>query len=115
MDFLRLNYSLLEREHFGVFYLTVQNGLIKYDVEFNGTLSQCSVHPREIVKKALALNAGAVVFCHNHPSGLAKPSGADVNLTNSLKAALALVDVRVLDHLIVGQMEMVSMAEAGLI
>ena len=82
---------------------------------FRGTLTQTSVYPREVVKQALALNAGAVVLAHNHPSGVAEPSRADEFLTQTLKAALQLVDVRVLDHLVVGQGHVVSMAERGLL
>jgi DNA repair protein RadC len=82
---------------------------------FYGTLSQTSVYPREVVRRALTLNAGAVVLAHNHPSGVAEPSRADEFLTQTLKAALQLVDVRVLDHLVVGQGQVVSMAERGLI
>jgi DNA repair protein RadC len=82
---------------------------------FQGTLTQTSVYPREVLKRALALNAGAVILAHNHPSGVAEPSRADEFLTSTLKNALALVDVRVLDHLVVGRGVVVSMAERGLL
>jgi DNA repair protein RadC len=82
---------------------------------FHGTLAQTSVYPREVVKRALQLNAGAVILAHNHPSGVAEPSRADEYLTQALKSALQLVDVRVLDHLVVGQGRVVSFAERGLL
>ncbi len=82
---------------------------------FYGTLNQTSVYPREVVKRALALNAAAVVLAHNHPSGVAEPSRADEFLTQTLKAALQLVDVRVLDHVVVGVGQVVSLAERGLL
>jgi DNA repair protein RadC len=91
-----------------------QHRLLRLEDLFFGTLTQTSVYPREVVKRALALNAGAVVLAHNHPSGLAEPSRADEYLTQTLVAALKLVDVRVLDHLVVGQGQVVSMAERGL-
>ena len=82
---------------------------------FRGTLTQTSVYPREVVKEALSLNAAAVILAHNHPSGLAEPSRADELLTQALKAALALVDVRVLDHLVVAAAQTISFAERGLL
>jgi DNA repair protein RadC len=82
---------------------------------FHGTLTQTSVYPREVVKRALQLNAGAVILAHNHPSGVAEPSRADEHLTQALKSALQLVDVRVLDHLVVGQGAVLSFAERGLL
>jgi DNA repair protein RadC len=82
---------------------------------FRGTIAQTSVYPREVVKEALARNAAAVVLAHNHPSGLAEPSRADEYLTQTLKSALQLVDVRVLDHLVVGRGHVVSFAERGLL
>jgi len=96
-------------------FLDAQHRLIKTDEMFRGTLSQTSVYPREVVKRALAHNAGAVVLAHNHPSGVAEPSRADEYLTQALKSALALVDVRVLDHLVVGCGTVVSFAERGLL
>ena len=92
-----------------------QHRLIASEALFRGTLAQTSVYPREIVKCALALNAAAVIFAHNHPSGIAEPSRADELLTQSLKSALALVDVRTLDHFVVAGGEVVSFAERGLL
>jgi DNA repair protein RadC len=114
-QFLRL--LLAEREHevFLVILMDSQNRMIHSEELFRGTLTQTSVYPREVVKLALKHNAGAVVFCHNHPSGLAEPSRADEVITGDLKKALALVDVKVLDHFIVASREVLSFAERGLI
>jgi DNA repair protein RadC len=98
-----------------VMFLDSQQRLLKLEEMFRGTLTQTSVYPREVVKRALELHAGAVVLAHNHPSGAAEPSRADEFLTQTLKSALALIDVRVLDHLIVGHGEVVSLAERGLL
>ena len=95
--------------------MDAQNRLIEAHELFRGTLSQTSVYPREVVKATLARNAAAVMFAHNHPSGVAEPSRADELLTQSLKQALALVDVRVLDHFVVAGTRTVSFAERGLI
>lgn len=114
-DYLRLRIAPLEHEVFGCVWLNAQNQLIKLDEVFRGTLTQASVYPREIVKEALKHNAAAVIFYHNHPSGTADPSNADEHLTRSLKDALALVDVRVLDHLIVTVDQVTSFAERGLL
>lgn len=114
-DWLRLRCAHLEHEIFLVMYLTVQNQMIEIEDVFRGTLTQTSVYPREIVKGALLRNAAAVVLAHNHPSGGTQPSRADESLTHTLKAALALVDVRVLDHFIVAGTQTVSFAERGLI
>ncbi len=100
-DYLRLLLGGEEREVFTVLFLDAQNRVIEVDAMFFGTLTQTSVYPREVVKRALHHNAGAVIFAHNHPSGIAEPSNADQVLTWALKKALALVDVRVLDHFIV--------------
>lgn len=105
----------LDYEVFAVLFLDVQNRLIEYRQMFRGTLTQTSVYPREVVKECLELNAAAVVLVHNHPSGSVQPSRADEALTQTLKAALALVDVRVLDHVIVSAVETLSMAERGLV
>lgn len=104
-----------EREVFACLYLDNQHRLINYEELFFGTIDGASVHPREVVKRVLAHNAAAVIFAHNHPSGLAEPSQADRRITDRLKSALMLVDVRVLDHMIVGESEVVSFAERGLI
>lgn len=114
-DFLRLRLGTLEHEVFAVLMLDAQNGFIDYVELFRGTVSQTSVYPREVVKETLARNASALILVHNHPSGNAEPSRADEHLTQTLKAALALVDVRVLDHLVVTYSTMVSFAERGLL
>jgi DNA repair protein RadC len=114
-DYLKLKFTGLEHEVFTVLYLNSQNGLIEAVEMFRGTLTQTSVYPREVVKEALKRNAAAVVFTHNHPSGVPTPSRADEHLTHTLKAALALVDVRVVDHIIVAGALTVSMAEMGLV
>ena len=115
-DYLRLHLAGLPHEVFFALWLDAQNRLIAAEQLFCGTLTQTSVYPREVVKKALGHNAAAVVLAHNHPSGLAEPSRADELLTRELKQALALVDVRVLDHFIVaGQSPPLSFAERGLL
>ena len=105
----------LDHEVFGVLFLDVQNRLIDYEPMFRGTLTQTSVYPREVVLAALTHKASAVVLTHNHPSGTVQPSRADEALTQTLKTALALIDVRVLDHVIVAPGEALSMAERGLL
>jgi DNA repair protein RadC len=115
-DYLRLRLAALPYEVFMVLLLDAQNRLIRAQEAFRGTLTQTSVYPREIVKLALAHNAAAVILAHNHPSGVAEPSRADELLTATLKQALALVDVKVLDHFIVaGTGAPLSFAERGLL
>ena len=115
-DWLRLNLAHLPHEAFVALWLDAQNRLIAHDELFRGTLTQTSVYPREVVKNALAHNAAAVILAHNHPSGVAEPSRADEALTASLKQALALVEVKVLDHFIVaGNAPPLSFAERGLL
>ncbi len=115
-DYLRLHLAGLKHEVFFALWLDAQNRLIVAEELFRGTLSQTSVYPREVVKRALGHNAAAVVLAHNHPSGVGEPSSADQLLTRELKQALALVDVRVLDHFIVaGQSQPLSFAERGLL
>ena len=114
-DYLRLHLGRLQHEVFAVLFLDAQHRLISLDTLFTGSLSQTSVYPREVVKRALARNAAAVILAHNHPSGVAEPSRADEYLTQTLKNALSLVDVRVLDHLVVGCGPVVSFAERGLL
>jgi DNA repair protein RadC len=114
-DYLALELGGRQQEVFAVLFLDAQHRLLKLEALFQGSLTQTSVYPREVVKRALALNAGAVVLAHNHPSGVAEPSRADEFLTQTLKTALQLVDVRVLDHVIVGQGQVVSLAERGLV
>lgn len=114
-DYLQLQLGSRPYEVFAVLFLDSQHRLIVLEEMFRGTLTQTSVYPREVVIRALALNAASVVLAHNHPSGTAKPSRADEALTQTLKSALALVDVRVLDHFVVTSTGAVSMAELGLI
>jgi DNA repair protein RadC len=114
-DYLALQLAGRAQETFAVLFLDAQHRLLRLEEMFHGTLTQTSVYPREIVRRALALNAGAVVLAHNHPSGLAEPSRADEYLTQTLRSALQLVDVRVLDHVVVGHGQVVSMAERGLL
>ena len=114
-DYLRLSLNELPHEAFVVLFLDSQHRLIAADEMFRGTLAQTSVYPREIVKAALAHNAAAVIFAHNHPSGVAEPSRADELLTQALKQALALVDIRTLDHFVVAGNRVVSFAERGLL
>ena len=114
-DFLRL--KLVDRKHevFGALFLDNRHRVIRVAEMFQGTIDGASVHPRVVAQRALELNAAAVVFFHNHPSGVAEPSHADEAITRRLREALALVDVRVLDHFVVAAGESVSFAERGLI
>ena len=114
-DYLGLQLAGRQQEVFAVLFLDGQHRLLRLEEMFHGTLTQTSVYPREVLRRALTLNAGAVVLAHNHPSGVAEPSRADEYLTQTLKTALQLIDVRVLDHIIVGQGQVVSMAERGLL
>ncbi len=114
-DYLQLQLGSRPHEIFAVLFLDAQHRLIALEELFRGTLTQTSVYPREVVVRALALQAGSVVLAHNHPSGEAKPSRADEALTQTLKAALGLVDVRVLDHFVVTSTQAISMAEMGLL
>ena len=114
-QYLQLHLSALPHEVFAVLFLDAQNRLLTMEELFRGSLTQTSVYPREVVKRALHHHASAVVLAHNHPSGTVQPSRADEALTQTLKAALALVDVRVLDHIIVAQGDALSMAERGLV
>ena len=102
-----------EREVFAILFLDSQHRVIKFEELFQGTLDAASVYPREVVKAALACNAAAVILAHNHPSGLPEPSRADRTLTETLRAALSTVEIRVLDHLVIGTEGRVSMAERG--
>ena len=114
-DYLQLQLADRPHEVFAVLFLDAQHRLIRFEEMFRGTLSQTSVYPREVLKQALALNAAAVILTHNHPSGVAEPSRADEHLTRQLSAALALIDVRVLDHVVVGREGSVSFVERGLL
>jgi DNA repair protein RadC len=114
-EYLQLYLSQRPHEVFAVLFLDSQNRLLQMEELFRGTLTQTSVYPREIVRRALELDAASVVLAHNHPSGTVQPSRADEALTRTLKAALALVDVSVLDHVIVAPGDALSMAEKGLL
>lgn len=113
--YLILRLSELEYEVFSCLFLDTRHRVISFEEMFRGTVDGASVHPREVVKAALKHNATAVIFAHNHPSGDPEPSKADISLTRRLVEALALVDVRVLDHVVVGGVETISFAERGLI
>ena len=113
-EFLQLEIAHREHEVFMALFLDAQHAMLAAEELFRGTLNQTSVYPREVVKRALALNAAAVVLAHNHPSGCAEPSKADAHLTQVLRQALALIDVRVLDHFVVTRHQVTSLAERGL-
>lgn len=112
---LRHNYADFEHEVFICLFLDNQHAIIKHEVLFRGTIDGASVYPREVAKRCLQLNAAAVVFAHNHPSGMAEPSKPDKYMTNRLKEALGLFDIRTLDHFIIGKGGSYSFAEHGLI
>jgi len=114
-DYLKLALGSRPHEVFVCIWLDAQHRVIDYEEAFEGTLTQTSVYPREIVKAALSKNAAAVIFAHNHPSGAAQPSQADELLTRNLKEALALVDIKVLDHFIIAGSQAISFAERGLL
>lgn len=114
-NYLKLKLADLEHEVFSVLYLDNQNRLLKSKELFRGTIDGAAVYPREVVKVALHFNAAAVILAHNHPSGITTPSKADKHITERLKAALELVDIRTLDHVIVGQGAPYSFAERGLL
>ncbi|MDP2248767.1 MAG: DNA repair protein RadC, partial [Nitrosomonadales bacterium] len=114
-DYLCLKLGALTREVFVVLFLDAQNRVLAQEELFSGTLTQTSVYPREVVKRALHHNAASMIFAHNHPSGVAEQSRADELLTNALKQALALVDIRVLDHFVVAGNTTLSFAEQGLL
>jgi len=114
-SYLRARLATREQEVFACLFLDNRHRVISFDELFYGTIDGTSVHPREVVKRALAHNAAAVILAHNHPSGVAEPSRADETLTRRLQDALALVDIRVLDHIVVGGTETISFAERGLL
>jgi DNA repair protein RadC len=114
-DFVALRLAAREQEVFAALYLDSQHRLIELQELFTGTLAQTSVYPREVLRHALLFNAAAVILVHNHPSGVAEPSRADEVLTESLAASLRMIDVRVLDHLVVGVGQVVSFAERGMV
>ena len=112
-DWLRLQLASLEREEFTALFLDNQHRLIAHETLFTGTISHTQVHPREVVKAGLKHNAAAIIVAHCHPSGHAEPSNADRQVTTRIQQALELVDIRLLDHLVVGGMEITSFAERG--
>lgn len=112
-DYLRTRLAGYPYEVFACLFLDNRHRVIEYEELFRGTIDGTSVHPREVVRRALAHNAAALILAHNHPSGVAEPSQADLSITRQLRSALALVDVRVLDHLIIGNGESVSLAARG--
>ncbi|EEU4850585.1 DNA repair protein RadC [Salmonella enterica] len=112
-DWLRLQLSTLEREEFVALFPDNQHRLITHETLFTGTINHTQVHPREVVKSGLKHNAAAVIVAHCHPSGLAEPSNTDRQVTTRIQQALGLVDIRLLDHLVVGGMDIVSFAERG--
>ncbi len=112
-EYLKLKLGAHDREVFAVMFLDNQHQLISFEELFFGTIDAASIYPREVLKAALNHNAAAVVFAHNHPSGIAEPSQADRRITRRLTDALALVDIRILDHFVVGDGEVVSFAERG--
>lgn len=114
-EYLGLRLANVEHEVFCGLFLDNRHRVVAFEELFRGTVDGASVHPREVVKRVLAHNAAAVIFAHNHPSGVAEPSNADEMITHRLRDALALIDVRVLDHIVVGGQSVVSMAERGLL
>lgn len=114
-DYLRITLGTLPHEVFYVLWLDTQNHLIQSEELFRGTLTQTSVYPREVIKRALEINAAAAIFAHNHPSGSTEPSRADISLTEVLKKGLSMVDIRTLDHFVVVREGICSMAQRGLI
>ena len=113
--FLQARIQHLGHEMFCCMYLDNQHRVLRFDEMFRGTIDGTSVYPREVVKEALAINAAAVILAHNHPSGVAEPSQADERITRRIKSALELVDIRLLDHLIIGDGSSTSMASRGLL
>ncbi len=114
-DYLKMRLYGSPHEIFACLFLDNRHRVIRYDELFHGTIDGASVHPREVVRRVIETNAAAVIFAHNHPSGVAEPSQADLRITQKLKEALALIEVRVLDHIIVGDGEATSFAERGLL
>ena len=114
-QFCQLKLAHLEHEVFGVLFLDNQHRLITFSALFRGTIDAASVYPREVAKEALLVNAAAVIFTHNHPSGVAEPSAADKRITTRLCEALKLLDIRTLDHIVVGTASTTSFAERGLL
>ncbi len=115
LEYLTAHFIGREYESFVVLFLDTRHRVVDIEEMFRGTIDSAQVHPREVVRAVLRLNAAACIFAHNHPSGLAEPSGADLTLTKKLQAALASVEVRVLDHFVIGRDESVSFAERGML
>ena len=113
-SFLRLHLEQKEREHFSVMFLDTKNRLIEYQIMFMGTIDSATISPREVVKMALQLNARSVIVAHNHPSGDATPSQQDINVTKLLISALELVEIKLLDHMVIGHNEIISLSEEHL-
>lgn len=114
-EYLRARYRHCQREVFSCLFLTNQHHIVKLEELFTGTIDGAAVYPREVVKRCLYHNAAAVIFAHNHPSGVAEPSQADIAITGKLRSALGTIEVRVLDHLVIGSDTVVSMAERDLL
>ncbi|MFK5892642.1 MAG: JAB domain-containing protein [Pseudomonadota bacterium] len=114
-DYLQLKYVNYQHEVFSILHLDIKHRLIFHEELFYGTLNGCSVYPREVVKSALHYNSGALLLCHNHPSGDASVSNSDERITKRLKNALALIDVSILDHIVVGKSGTISLSERGLL
>jgi DNA repair protein RadC len=114
-NYIKLKVAALEHEVFGTLWLNTQHQVLADEILFRGTISSAAIYPREVVKAALACNAAAAIFYHNHPSQVAEPSHADIAITSQLVNALSLIEVRVLDHIVIGGMNHASFAERGLI
>jgi len=114
-DYLRAKFRNCQSEIFSCLFLNNQHHVVKLEELFRGTIDGAAVYPREVVKRCLHHNAAAVILAHNHPSGIAEPSQADIAITNKLRIALEAIDVRVLDHLVIGNSLVVSFAERGLL
>ncbi len=114
-DYLKIRLAPLEHEAFGVLFLDNQHRVLAFSVLFRGTIDGSAVYPREVIKEALQHNAAALVFAHNHPSGVSEPSAADVAITRKLRLAAQHMDIRVLDHIVISVTESVSLAERGLL
>ncbi|WP_338524322.1 DNA repair protein RadC [Pseudomonas batumici] len=113
-DFLKLKLAGMDHEVFCVIFLDIKHQVLAFEMMFHGDIGHTSVHPRQVIKRAIANNASAVIAAHNHPSGCTTPSNADRELTRRLREALALIDVRLLDHIIVGAGDPLSMSDYGL-
>lgn len=115
IKYLRLKLTAYKNEFFAALFLDNRHRVLSFEELFFGTIDGASVHPRVVVQRAMEINAAAVIFCHNHPSGVSEPSHADKAITNRLKDALEILDVQVLDHIVVGAEDITSFAETGLL